>query len=69
VTNDPAGRDAILAAAAEVARQHVPDADGWCLGCLALWGRLVFIEQCAQLKWATAVHATYSGGDRPTPAS
>jgi hypothetical protein len=69
VTNDPAGRDAILAAAAEVARQHVPDADSWCLGCLALWGRLVFIEQCTQLKWATAVQVTYSGGDRPTSPS
>jgi hypothetical protein len=68
VTSDPAGRDAMLAAAAEVERQHVPDADGWCLGCLALWGRLVLIEQCTQLTWAAAVYAAYGGGDRPASA-
>jgi len=48
-----------LAAAADVVRAHIPDADGWCLGCLALWGRLVPIEQCTQLRWAAAVRAAY----------
>lgn len=65
VDGDPADRDAALArtlaAAADVVRAHVPDADGWCLGCLALWGRLVLIEQCTQLRWATAVRAAYPG--------
>jgi hypothetical protein len=54
-----------LAAAAEVLRQHVPDADGWCLGCLAVWDRLVFIEHCTQVRWAAAVRAAYT---RPSPA-
>jgi hypothetical protein len=66
---DPADRDGIartVAAAGEVLRQHVPDADGWCLGCSASWGRLVLIEQCTQLEWATAVLTRYGGG-RPTP--
>jgi hypothetical protein len=69
VDSDPADRDGVrqlLTAAAEVVRQHTPDADDWCLGCLALWGRLVFIEQCTQLQWAAAVHARYGG--RPTSA-
>ena len=71
---DPAGRDAALArtlaAAAEVVRVHVPDADGWCLGCLAQWGRLVFIEQCTQVQWAAAVRAAYGLGRRDDwPAS
>jgi hypothetical protein len=65
VTSDQAGRDAMLATAAEVVRQHLPDADGWCLGCLTFWGRLVFIEQCTQLKWASAVQAIYGSGNRP----
>jgi len=73
VDADPAARDAtdrVIAAAAEVLRQHVPDADGWCLGCLALWGRLVFIEGCTQVQWAAAVRAAYGQGrrdDRPVP--
>ncbi len=60
---DPAGRDAVertLAAAAEVARQHVPNRYGCCVGCSALGGRLVFIEQCAQIQWAEAVRAAYA---------
>ncbi len=64
---DPAARDTLartLAAAAEVMRQHTPDADGWCRGCLALWGRLMLIEQCTQLQWAVAVRAAYVQGRR-----
>ena len=53
-----------LAAAAEVVRQHVPDEDGWCVGCLASWGRLVLIEQGTQRQWAVAVYVRY-GGRRP----
>jgi len=67
VDADPADREATertLAAAAEVLRQHTPDADGWCLGCLAQWGRLVFIEQCTQVQWAAAVRAAYGQGRR-----
>ncbi len=59
---DPADRDAIervLAAAAEVLRQHAPDRDGWCRGCLDTWGRLVFSEQCTQAQWAAAMYADY----------
>jgi len=56
-----------LAAADAVLRQHVPDADGWCLGCSALWGRLVLIEQCTQRRWAAAVHAGYGGERRTSP--
>jgi hypothetical protein len=71
VEGDPAGRDAIertLAAATEVLRQHTPDADGWCLGCLNIWDRLVLWEQCTQAGWAAAVHAASIEGrldDRP----
>ncbi len=60
--------DRVIAFAAEVLRQHTPDRDGWCRGCLALWGRLVFFEQCTQVQWAEAVHAFYAEGrrdDRP----
>jgi hypothetical protein len=60
---DPAGRDAIertLAAATEILRLHTPDRDGWCHGCSALWGRLVLVEQCTQVRWATAVRAGYA---------
>jgi hypothetical protein len=63
VDGDPADRDAVvhtLVAAADVVRVHVPDVDGWCLGCLALWGRLVSVEQCTQLHWAMAVRAAYA---------
>ncbi len=41
VDSDPAPRDSVertLAAAAEALGQHVRDADGWCLGWLAVWG-------------------------------
>jgi hypothetical protein len=63
VDADPADRDAmerLLGAAAEVLRQHTPDQDGWCRGCLNTWGRLVLMEQCTQAQWAAAVHATYA---------
>jgi hypothetical protein len=49
----------LLARAAEVLRQHLPDADGWCVGCVLLWGRLVFYEQCTQAQWARAVRLAY----------
>jgi hypothetical protein len=74
VDADPAARDVterVLAAAAEVLRQHRPDGDGWCSGCLAVWGRLVFFERCMQVAWAAAaVRAAYMQGrrdDRPAP--
>jgi hypothetical protein len=51
--------DRTVAAATEVLRMHRPDTDGWCLACLAAWGRLVFIEQCTLVQWAAAVHAKY----------
>lgn len=54
--------DRLLESAAEVLRRHVPDRDGWCLGCSQVWGRLVLIEQCTQAQWAAAVFAAY--GDR-----
>jgi len=54
---DPPER--VIAYAAEVLRQHTPDRDGWCRGCLDLWGRLVFIDECTQARWAAAVHAAY----------
>ena len=53
--------------AAEVLRQHVPDGDGWCLGCSELWDRLVFIDQCQQARWATAVHVAYAMPIRQAP--
>lgn len=59
---DPAAPDEtsrVLRAAAEVLRQHLPDTDGWCLGCVALWGRLVFHEHCTQAQWARAIYAAY----------
>lgn len=68
---DPAawkGFAPMLAAASEVARLHVSDADGWCVGCLAAWGRLVSVEQCTQLQWAAAVQARYGTG-RPSAPS
>jgi hypothetical protein len=49
----------VLATAVEVLRQHFPDADGWCMGCLGLWGRLVFHEQCTQADWARGVRVAY----------
>lgn len=51
-------RERVIAFAASVLRDHVPDADGWCLGCLSLWGRLA-PHPCEQAKWATAVYAAY----------
>ncbi len=69
-TPAPDPRDRAIAYAAEVLRQHTPDRDGWCLGCLDLWGRLVFIDQCTQAQWVAAVHAHTSRGDattRPPP--
>jgi hypothetical protein len=71
VTGEPVGGDAALArtlaAAAVVLHQHVPDVEGWCLGCLALWGRLVLIEQCTQRRWAAAVQAAYGGEGPASP--
>lgn len=52
----------LISAAREVIAEHVPDADGWCLGCLASWGRLVFVEECTHLAWAAAVRARYGRG-------
>jgi hypothetical protein len=60
--------DRTIVAATDVLRTHRADADGWCLGCLAAWGRLVFFEQCTQVQWAAAVHAKYLSG-RPPAAS
>jgi hypothetical protein len=65
VASDPADRDGIQrlrTAAAEVLRQHTPDEDGWCTGCLGLWGRLVLFP-CESVRWAAAVRAVYA--DRP----
>jgi len=62
VDSDPAGRDGVaqvLAAAAEVLHRHMPDAGGWCTGCLNLWGRLAPFP-CETAKWAAAVHAAYT---------
>jgi hypothetical protein len=61
VDSDPADRDGIkrvLAAAADVLRQHGPDAGGWCTGCLTLWGRLAPFP-CETARWAAAVQAAY----------
>jgi hypothetical protein len=58
----PAARDAtdrVIASAASVLRHHTPDPDGWCRGCLALWGRLAPFP-CEQARWAMAVHAAYN---------
>jgi hypothetical protein len=70
---DPQAR--AIAYAAEVVRQHTPDPDGWCTGCLNLWGRLTPYP-CTQVEWAAAVHAADVDGrggagpgsptDRPT---
>jgi hypothetical protein len=49
-----------LAAAAEVLRLHVPNRYGVCMGCSALGGRLVFVEHCAQVRWAEAVRVAYA---------
>lgn len=46
--------------AGEVLQQHTPDRDGWCMGCMNLWARLVLFDQCTQAQWATAVHAAYT---------
>jgi hypothetical protein len=62
VHSDPADRAdtaPMLAVAAEVLRQHAPDADGWCGGCLTLWGRLA-PHPCETAKWAAAVRAAYT---------
>jgi hypothetical protein len=62
VHSDPADRAdtaRVLAVAAEVLRQHAPDVDGWCAGCLTLWGRLAPFP-CEMTKWAAAVHAAYT---------
>ncbi len=52
-------RDRVVAFAVEVLRQHRSDADGWCTGCLCLWGRLA-PHPCTQWQWAAAVHAAYT---------
>lgn len=62
VDGDPTGRDAaerMLAAAADVSRQHIPDGDGWCAGCLDLWARLAPFP-CLQAQWAAATQAEYT---------
>jgi hypothetical protein len=56
--------DELLAAAMAVLRQHVPDRDGWCRGCSEVWGRLVFIDQRTQVRWAKAVQAAYGAARR-----
>ena len=61
-SSDQDGIARTLAAADDVIAWHVPDADGWCLGCLASSGRLVFVEECTHLTWAIAVRARYGGG-------
>jgi hypothetical protein len=69
-TPAPDTPDRLIAAATEVLRQHGPDAEGWCRGCLSLWGRLVTFEQCTQAEWVAAVHTAYQDGshdDRPAP--
>jgi hypothetical protein len=48
------GTHRLLAAAGEVTREHRPDADGWCQGCLRLWSRLAWYP-CEQASWAAAV--------------
>jgi len=58
--------DRVLAAAAAVQNQHVADPDGWCLGCLNLWGRLA-PHPCLQAEWALAVLAGHD--DRPDDAA
>jgi len=61
VDGDPADRDAmarLLAVAVAVLRQHRPDAEGWCWGCLNVWGRLATFP-CETAKWAAAVRAAY----------
>ena len=62
MNSDPAARDGVervLAVAGEVLRQHRPDRDGWCTGCLILWGRLAPFP-CATARWAAAVRAAYA---------
>ena len=57
------GIERVLANAATIARQHVPDRDGWCVGCLQVWGRLVSYP-CTQAEWAAAVFAAPDLGGR-----
>jgi hypothetical protein len=62
VDADPVAQEAmerVIAAAAEVLGQHIPDARGWCRGCLSLWGRLAPFP-CEQAKWAAAVREAYT---------
>jgi hypothetical protein len=61
-TPEPDPRDRVIEQAVEILRQHTPDADGWCRGCIYAWGRLTFFEQCAQAQWASAVRAAYAEG-------
>jgi len=49
----------LFASAAEVVQQHLPDAEGWCGGCLRLWGRLA-PDPCTQVRWAATIHAAYT---------
>jgi hypothetical protein len=58
VDTDPAPdpRDRTTAYAADVVRQHTPDPEGWCTGCLNLWGRLTPYP-CTQAEWVAAIRA------------
>lgn len=61
---------ALLDAAAAVIRTHRSGPDGFCLGCLDLWARLV-TSPCAQTVWALAVvetHGVTQWDPRPRPA-
>lgn len=56
----------LVAAAFRVTQVHQPASDGFCAGCLALWGHLAWYP-CTQTQWAKAVLAQYTatGMDNP----
>jgi hypothetical protein len=54
--SDPWDR-AVASAVQILLRDHTPDAEGWCRGCLTIWGRLVSFDHCTQARWATAMLA------------
>lgn len=58
------GPERVFADAVTVAGLHVPDRDGWCVGCLQVWGRLVPYP-CTQAEWAQAVLAAPDLDGRP----
>jgi hypothetical protein len=49
----------VLQTAAQTLAVHVDDGGGCCLGCLQIWGRLVWVP-CEQARWAHAVTNRYS---------